>query len=510
MPILQSGSFNITGLQRPGVYVDVVAPSAAVLSGANTSVLGLVGVGSWGPLNKPVLAGSLSDAVAALGPVTVRMHDLSTHVAVSALQGASNFRLVRVSDGTDTAASFTLSQADDAADSNLLPVAAAAVNGNSRLISVNAVSGTLTALYTGIVGNSISVRVGPGSRKGTWKLVVALSGGIPETYDNLTATGTPTTATYQLTGGTDGGVPSTAALLGTDISPRTGLYALRGSGVAVVSIADCTDSSIWTALSSFALSEGAYAVATTVQGDTIANAVSAKSTAGLDSWAVKLMLGDWLYWLDATNSVTRLVSPAAVAAGELVSLSPEQSSLNKALVGIIGSQHAGLSSAGTLASYADADIGALESAGIDVISNPSPGGAYWSAQTGHNTSSDSTRSNDAYSSMTNYLARTINGGAGVYVGKTITVSLLRSMKSSLDTLLGQMVAAGMLDNLYGTPYSVVCDTSNNPQATTALGLSQAQVYVRYSGINEKFLVNLQGGATVSIGSADTSISGTSM
>ncbi|MBB3175394.1 hypothetical protein FHR90_003249 [Endobacter medicaginis] len=500
MPILQSGSFNITGLQRPGVYVDVVAPSAAVLSGANTSILGFVGVASWGPLNKPLIAGSLSDAVAALGPVTVRSHDLSTHVAVAALQGASNFRLVRVSDGTDTAASFTLSQADDTADSTLLPVAAGAVNGNSRLISINPVAGTLTALYTGVLGNSISVRVGPGSRKGTWKLVVGISGGIPETYDNLPATGTPTSATYQLTGGADGGVPSTAALLGTDISPRTGLYALRGSGVAVVSIADCTDSSVWTTLSSFALSEGAYAVATTPAGDTIANAVSAKSAAGLDSWAVKLLLGDWLYWLDATNGVTRLVSPAAVAAGELVSLSPEQSSLNKALIGIVGSQHAGLSAAGTLASYADADIGVLESAGIDVISNPSPGGSYWSAQTGHNTSSDSTRNTDAYTGVTNYLARSISGGMGIYVGKPVSTSQLQNIRSTLNSLLSSSTTAGILDATYGRPYSVVCDTSNNPQSQTGVGIVVASVTVRYQGITEKLLVNLNGGATVTVAS----------
>ncbi|MGC7974568.1 phage tail protein, partial [Salmonella enterica] len=64
-------------------------------------------------------------------------------------------------------------------------------------------------------------------------------------------------------------------------------------------------------------------------GDTIANAVSAKATAGIDSYAMKLLFGDWVYWTDSVNNVTRLVSPQGFVAGCLANLSPEQSSLNK-------------------------------------------------------------------------------------------------------------------------------------------------------------------------------------
>ena len=67
MAILQSGTFSVSSLQRAGVYVDVQSPGAAALVGVNTSVLGLVGVGRWGPLNKAMVGGGLSDAVAAVG-----------------------------------------------------------------------------------------------------------------------------------------------------------------------------------------------------------------------------------------------------------------------------------------------------------------------------------------------------------------------------------------------------------------------------------------------------------
>ena len=73
-------------------------------------------------------------------------------------------------------------------------------------------------------------------------------------------------------------------------------------------------------------------------GDTIQNAVNVMAEAGLDSYAAKLMFGDWLWWSDQVNNVVRLVSPPQrFTAGRLANLSPEQSSLNKQLYSIIGS-----------------------------------------------------------------------------------------------------------------------------------------------------------------------------
>ncbi len=56
------------------------------------------------------------------------------------------------------------------------------------------------------------------------------------------------------------------------------------------------------------------------------------------------MFGDWVWWNDPVNAVLRLVSPQGFVAGRLANLSPEQSSLNKPLYSVVGTQkqrHAG-------------------------------------------------------------------------------------------------------------------------------------------------------------------------
>jgi hypothetical protein len=67
--------------------------------------------------------------------------------------------------------------------------------------------------------------------------------------------------------------------------------------------------------------------------------------------------------------------------------------------------------------------------------------------------------------------------------------------SFLQNMLGQ----GLLGSLDGTlPFSVICDTSNNPIARTSLGYVQSDAQVQFQAINEKFIVNLEGGQTVQV------------
>jgi hypothetical protein len=62
-----------------------------------------------------------------------------------------------------------------------------------------------------------------------------------------------------------------------------------------------------------------------------------------------------------------------------------------------------------------------------------------------------------------------------------------------------MLTQGLLGSTDGSqPFSVVCDISNNPSSRTALGYVQADVQVQYQGINEKFIVNVEGGQTVQV------------
>ena len=512
MPVVQQGSINTTALIVPDVYVQIVPPKVQLLNGVPTNVIGIVGTASWGPVAKPAIVSTMQNYVAIYGPVMNRKYDMGTHVATAAQQGASNFRCVRVTDGTDTAAALTL--------------------GTNWL--------TFAAAYTGVLGGNIVVTWGGGSKSGTFRVTVTMPGQTPELFDNIAGAGNaiavaaaaainngqsaqrgpsqlvvatpgagttvPTTGSTSTvsTQGTDGTATITSSVLvGVDTTPRKGMYALRGQGCSIGVLADSDDSTSWTTQSGFGLAEGIYMILTGPSGDTVANANTTKGTAGLDSYAAKLMHGDWLYWNDQTNGIVRAVSPQGAIAGRLANLSPEQSSLNKPLVGIIGTQKTGAPGSGQAVTYSSAELQLLGLVGIDVITNPVPGGNYFGARFGHNSSSNQVTNGDNYTRLTNYIASTLNAGMGIYVGEVVNPNLFRRIKATLNSFLQAMLGQGMLglQEDGSLPWSVICDATNNPQSRTSLGYVQADIQVRYQGINERFIVNLEGGVSVSVARA---------
>ena len=158
--IYQSGQLNLAGAMAPGLYVEGVA-APPVMRGVATNGYGMVGVASWGPVNAPFGVGSPQAAQASLGPVTVRPHDLATAVAVAFGLGQYNNSCIRVTDGTDTAATAQLKDG-------------ATITG-----------ATLTGFYTGSLGNTLTAVMSAGTKPTTYKCQVSLPGAISETYDNL-------------------------------------------------------------------------------------------------------------------------------------------------------------------------------------------------------------------------------------------------------------------------------------------------------------------------------------
>ncbi len=509
MPIYAQGALNTTALIVPDLYVQIVSPQTLLLNGVPTDTLGVVGSASWGPVGEPTIVGDMSGYAVMFGPVMPRKYDMGTHVAAAVQQGAANLRCVRVTDGTDAAASLSV---------------------------LGAIS--FTALYTGSLGNQLAATFSPGAAANTWRLTIAMPGQTPEVFDNVAGTGAalwsnfanavnngagvlrgpsklvvasalsstaaPVAGAFPFSAaatiGTDGAAGVTAAaLVGTDTLPRQGMYALRGQSCAIAMLADADDASQWSVQTEFGLSESVYMILTGPAGDTIANAVATKAAAGVDSYAAKLMFGDWVYWYDQANALTRLISPQGFVAGRLANLSPEQSSLNKPLYGVAGTQKSGQPDAGTATTYALADLSALLSAGIDVIANPQPGGAYWGVRGGHNSSSNAATNGDNYTRLTNYIASTLSAGMGVYVGQLVNSTLFQNIRATLMAFLNGLLGQGLLGSTDGSlPFAVVCDTSNNPASRTGLGYVQADVQVQYQAINEKFIVNVQGGQTVQV------------
>ncbi len=505
MPIVQQGAINTNSLVVPDIYVQIVPPQVATLNGVPTNILGIVGTAQWGPVNTPVIVGA-GNFNQYFGAVQNRLYDMGTAIAIAAQQGANNFRCVRVTDGTDTAAS---------------------VEDNTTTPDIK-----FTALHTGTLGNNITVSLAAGGSTSSWNVTVGVPGYQPEIFRNIAGSGNAfwqnvanainngqgalrgpsnwiiatamsgtaaaAAASYTLTGGTDGVTTVTAAtLVGVDVAPRTGMYALRGQGCSIAMLADATDNTQWTAQTAFGLSEGVYMITALPESTSVEAAITAVQANGPDSYAMKIMHGDWLYWYDQTDQVFRLVSPQAFAAGELANLSPEQSSLNKQLYGIVGSQTYGTPGTTSANHYADADLAALFSAGIDVICNPQPGGLYWGVRGGINSSLNLNVNGDNYTRVTNYIAATLNAGMGVYVGQLISNTLFQNIRATLLAFLGNMLQQEMLTQTGSAlPYNVTCDASNNPPTRTALGYVQADTQVQYAAINTKFIVNLEGGQTV--------------
>lgn len=425
-----------------------------------------------------------------------------------------------------------------------LTAATGGVAGNSLTVATNVTGATVTNMsggaaasnaitfnskWTGSGGNTTQVKIGAGSAVGTFSVSVAMPGRNPEKFDNISGSGNavwvnmaaainngtaargpseiitavagastaaPTSGTYSLTGGTDGasGITDTM-MLGNDINPRSGMYALRGIGCSIIALADAIDTASLSVMNSFGLSEGAYMICTGPNGPQDPQAaVTALDSAGIDSYAVRMMLGDYCYWNDTVNGLPkRLVSPAAFAAGRLANLSPEQSLLNKQINNIVSTEKLE-----TGMPYTDADIQILATGGIGVITNPVPGGTYFGDRIGRNTSSNVVISGDNYTRMINFIASTLNGGMGIYVGEVQTPTTRRRAKTTLDSFLQVLLFNEMIE-----AFLTKLDDSNNPPDQVALGYMRAYAKVRLFSIVWFFIIDLEAGQSVTVSFSTT-------
>lgn len=513
MSVVQSGSINVNSLVVPDLYVQEVPPVNIFINGVPTNIGGYVGTAIYGPVNSPTVMGSYSDFSQVFGPMQTTKYDMGTHVAAAATQGANNFKCVRVTDSTDTAATGTLLDS---------------------LNSSPVVGANLTAYYTGTMGNTLHATISSGSSTSTanptYRLTLVFPNGVPEIFDNIGGTGatfwanlvsavnngqsnargpsklciatigagsinTPALTTVVLAGGTNGNTTITGTvLLGTDTAPRKGMYALRNSGASVVDLCDCDDSTTYAAQVAYGLSEGSYMMLVGPSGQSITAAVTIKQNLGIDTFAAKFILGDYIYFQDTTNNMLRVVSPQGFFTGLLTNLSPEQSSLNKQVQGVVGTQKSNANQ-----TYSSADLQQMALSGLDVITNPVPGGAYYGVRLGRNCSSNAGIHGDNYTRMENYIAYTLNASMGIFVGQLQTPTERIQAQATLNAFLANLQQAGMIGTADGSPaYQVILDDTNNPPSQVALGYQRADVSVTFLSVVEYFVINLQGGQGVTV------------
>jgi hypothetical protein len=148
MTVVQQGQVNTTSLVVPDVVVQIVPPQQNYVNGVATNILGLVGTATWGPVNSPTIIGDVNQYVASFGNIQPRKYDMGTAAWAAILNGASNMRCVRVTDGSDTAATATI--------------------GTTGI--------TIASKYTGSLGNGISAMLAAGTASGSWRVTVTLPG----------------------------------------------------------------------------------------------------------------------------------------------------------------------------------------------------------------------------------------------------------------------------------------------------------------------------------------------
>jgi hypothetical protein len=155
--IIPAGNFNPATLSADDLYITIANPPGFI-RGVATDVIGLVGTADWGPVNQPVFMGNASAALTAFGPISAASltdaHDLATDLALAFGQATSAATLegwaVRVTDGTDVAASAAIPGAASSA-SETVTVGGTAHTGDhlNLTFTSSAIAGSpLTITYT--------------------------------------------------------------------------------------------------------------------------------------------------------------------------------------------------------------------------------------------------------------------------------------------------------------------------------------------------------------------------
>jgi hypothetical protein len=350
------------------------------------------------------------------------------------------------------------------------------LNGGDGYISTD------TVLISGSGGGSATVQVG--------------SSGAPD-FDN-----------YLFSGGSNGlsGVTD-QTLIGDDASnPRTGMYAARNSvGGGILMLSDCTDATYWTLQNQFGIEEYCYVVGAMAPGyqDNLSGAASLLENAGVDSTADSIApfivpLGDWALINDPFNGNQRYISPQSFRAGVMAAQLPSDSSLNKELVGCIGTQKTAEGR-----TYSNADLSFLRTSRIDVLTKPIPAGQVFGWRFGVNVSSNAQIQTDNYVRMVNFLQATFQKGLGQFIGRAQTETLRIQARDTLTTFLMNLYNLNMIGDVSnpGSPssaFKVILDNSNNPKERVDLGFMQADIQVVLFSIVQYFVVDIHATQGISI------------
>jgi hypothetical protein len=361
MPILTSA--QPSNFVIPGSYItEVAATPTSPSNQPQTSLIAVNGTGQWGAPNVPIpVTGGAAGIVAAIGSNTQLPHSIADAVLNGTLPECQNYLLNRVTDGTDTGASWNLNDnlgnisgtfyANSTGSlANNTPTSSA--GGRCDQITPNGSMSPvyrITTFFPGITEVfTVAAYAVPGGGFNEAAFQANLSAAInygtktrgPSAvwiYSSGNSTTTPMTGTFfPAAGGTDGaeGV-GTQQLIGQDGTVgRTGIYALRnmvqGGTVLIAGMLDCSITQI---LATFCQEEACISgIALGPAGTTPDQGATTIAADNVVSRFVFTAMG-WGYVIDPTTTQQQLEDPAHAIAGVISSLDPWASPLNKPTAG---------------------------------------------------------------------------------------------------------------------------------------------------------------------------------
>lgn len=169
--ILPAGQLNIAALAADDLYIQIVNPPNYI-TGVATDCFGVVGTASWGVVDQPIHMGSGQDAVQNFGAISAAsltdQYDLATDLYLAFGQASNASSLegwgVRVSDGTDTAATgnlvgvassaeaVTVGGSIKAGDVGHIQITSSSITGSPITVSYTVLSSdTLASVTTALV-----------------------------------------------------------------------------------------------------------------------------------------------------------------------------------------------------------------------------------------------------------------------------------------------------------------------------------------------------------------------
>jgi hypothetical protein len=523
--IVNQGSINLAALVTPGVIV-VIVPPPLYGQPQPTDTGCVLGTASWGKTNIPYLMGSTGDLNYDFGGINGMVsyndpYDLAEHANIAFMQAngqQSSLQLfgIRVSDGTDLAATIALKDT----------TTGTALTG-----------GTATAICTGLYGDQIKINFTAGNLPNTINatitakfranrpesfLNIPCSSGADSTFwvnfANALANGTsqrgpselislanpsttampPALGTFTLTGGTDGRSVTSSNFIGANSQNGacTGAYAMQGVVPSVNQFwcAGLVDNTVYATLQSIADTLGAGTFLNMTKGLSTSDAITLIQTLGIIDYNVSYVSGDYLFWYDPVNGQRRLQEATPFIAGRILTLSPEQSPGNKYVQGVTGSLRNSVQ--GGNQPYTEAELGLLTTYGILLVCNPINRGNAWGIFHGKNSSqvSNPVTGKIEYARMTNYMAKSYAAIMGAFVDELQSDDpddeLRAAVKLAADTLCQALKTNKQID-----AYANTCDQNLNTTLTVAKGYLYLQSEVRYLASADFIVIELMGGVT---------------